>query len=79
MTIDLTDFLFSETLHRTATGALESIGNASTLAEIKQCLANGEALLNELDERHGDPLDLKIARKILVDQADIRHGAVWPK
>lgn len=77
---DLSPFLLSDDLRRVATEALTSIDQAQTLAQIKQRLTKGHAVLDALEARQvAEPLDVRFVRGVLNQQADVRHGAVWPK
>lgn len=76
---DLSEYLFPPVLQDAATTALQAITQAPSLQQIREQLAQGLAVLDQLRDRpEVHTLDVHFARGLLTREADRQHGRVWP-
>jgi hypothetical protein len=76
---DLTELLLQPVVKEAADEILRAISQATTLVDIRQCLADGKDRLVILGETPDvDLWDVRLVREVIEREADIQHGAVWP-
>jgi len=77
---DLTELLLQPVVKEAADDILRAISQATTLVEIRQCLADGRKRLDELPALLQGVYvwDVRLVREVIEREADIQHGAVWP-
>ena len=77
---DLTELMLQPVVKEAADEILRAISQATTLVEIRQCLAAGRKRLDELTLTPDVYVwDVRLVREVIEREADIQHGAVWPK
>lgn len=77
---DLTDLMLQPVVKDAADEILRAISQAKTLVEIRQFLKAGMQRLDALTLTPDVYVwDVRCVREVIEREADIQHGAVWPK